>query len=211
MRRPDINLNYLLTVPTGFDPAKESLPLLVFLHGAGERGDLPEHVERLKCHSIPKLFSDDPDYLGTRIITLSPQCPEGIVWNNLVFEVKDLIEKISEEYNVNKKRIALTGISMGGFGTWEMAALFPEMFRVIGPVCGGGNPQYASRYTMPIWSFHGDKDTIVPFWRTKEMVDAIEAAGGSVLFTVYEGVGHNSWDNAYSDANFIKWLAGSLN
>lgn len=208
MRRPDIKLNYILTVPTGFDPAKESLPLVVFLHGAGERGSLPEHVERVKAHGIPKYYAKDPDHAGTRVITLSPQCPDGMVWTNLVCETKALIEEIAEEYNADKARISLTGISMGGFGTWEIAALFPEMFRAIGPVCGGGNPQFASRYTMPVRVFHGDADPVVPFWRSKEMVDAIEAKGGDVLFTVYEGVKHNSWENAYSDENFIKWLAG---
>ena len=105
---------YYLTTPTGFDPAKESLPMIVFLHGAGERG---EDIQKVLRHGIPKYFSADNDYRGLRVLTLSPQCPTDMVWSSMVRDVKRVIDEVAAENNVDLSRISITGLSMGGFGS----------------------------------------------------------------------------------------------
>lgn len=198
-------ISYQMTVPTGFDPEKESLPMIVFLHGAGERGN---DLEKVKVHGIPKLFGKDPDWGGLRVITLSPQCPEGIIWDNLVLPLKKLIEEIAEETNADRSRITLTGLSMGGFGTWQMICTYPEMFAAAAPICGGGLSWRTGVLTeMPIRVFHGDADDVVPLCYSQLMTDAVNKAGGNAELTVYPGVGHNSWEPAYEQTDLIQWLA----
>lgn len=207
MNRPEIKLPYILTTPEGFDPAKESLPMIVFLHGAGERGD-GSNIEVVKVHAIPKLFCPNPDYLGLRVITLSPQCPNGMVWNNLPREVMALVEEKVKELNVDRKRITLTGISMGGFGTWEIGALYNGYFAALAPVCGGSMGANADKYgKTPIWAFHGEDDGCVSCWNSKLMVDAVNKNGGNAKLTTYPGVGHGSWVNAYEQDELIPWIA----
>lgn len=202
--REEISLGYIVTAPTGFDKS-ERLPLIVFLHGAGERG---ENIETVKVHGIPKYFSADPDYKGLRVVTLSPQCPNGMVWNNIVFEVKALIDAVAAEYNCDADRVTVTGLSMGGFGTWELAMTFPDAFAGIAPICGGGMSWRAGALSgMPIRAFHGEDDTTVPPSYTREMIRVIEACGGKPEATYYPGVGHGSWENAYGQSDLIEWLA----
>ena len=150
-------MNYLLTAPTDFDPKTEKLPLIVFLHGVGERGD---NIEKVKLHGIPKYFGKDENYRGLRVLTLSPQCPMGFVWANLVREIKELILTVAEEMNADPDRITITGLSMGGFGTWEMICAYPDLFAAAGPICGGGVPWRLLGLTHfpPIRTFHGDAD-----------------------------------------------------
>ena len=112
-----------------------------------------------------------------------------------------------ENYNVEKKRIYLTGLSMGGFGTWMWAAEKADVFAAVAPICGGGKPENASKYgKLPIWAFHGDADTRVKIEKSQVMVDAIKAAGGNVKFTVYPGVKHNSWTQTYNNSELYKWF-----
>jgi len=200
----EVNYNCILTTPTGFDKEKKSLPMIVFLHGMGERGD---DVERVRLLGIAKLFSNDPDYAGTRVITLSPQCPANSFWTQETHGLKVLIESVAEEYNVDKDRISLTGLSMGGYGTWCMGMDHPELFSALAPICGGGIPYNpAALAKFPIWTFHGDKDDIVPIFETQRMVEFIRKAGGDPKFTVFEGVNHASWVPAYEETDVIQWL-----
>lgn len=201
-----LRLNAILTTPTDFDPERESLPLIVFLHGADESGD---DLELVKRHGISKLFTADPDCDRTRVITLSPQCPKGFGWRELILDrVFDMINDVARKYNADPDRISLTGVSMGGFGTFQLACKHPDFFSCIAPVCGGGDPKQAGVLKMPVWAFHGDNDNIVPQKFSKEMVDAINAAGGDAKLTVFENCGHASWVPAYegSDA-LIRFLA----
>jgi len=199
-----VDYNYLLTTPTGFDKEKESLPMIVFLHGAGERGD---DVNRLKVTGLPKLFAKDPDYGGTRVITLSPQCTEGKNWAQNTAKVAALIEAVAEEYNVDRNRISLTGLSMGGFGTWYMGMEYPELFSALAPICGGARAYNASVLkNVPLWVFHGDADSVVPFDRSDYMVKVIRRLGGDPKFTVLPGVDHDSWTYAYEQTDLIEWL-----
>lgn len=197
-------LQYIVTTPTGFAP-EERLPLIVFLHGAGERGS---DLDVIRVHGIPKLFTADPDYHGLRVITLSPQCPADDVWNTHVHALHALIEQTIAQYHADPDRVTITGMSMGGFGTWEMACRYPELFAAAAPVCGGGMVWRAGALRhMPIRAFHGDCDSVVLPEYSLEMVRAVNAAGGHAELTLYPGVGHNSWENVYDRGDVIEWLA----
>ena len=200
-------LRYIMTTPSGFDPSKESLPMIVFLHGAGERGD---DLELVKVHGIPKYFCADNDYRGLRVITLSPQCPADRVWNHMPDQIMDLIEHVASDMNVDKKRITLTGISMGGYGTWEMACMYPDYFAAVAPICGGGMVWRAGALTkLPIRAFHWTDDFAVPYNASVEMVEAIKHLGGNATLTSYDNVGHDSWTSAYETSDVIEWLAAA--
>jgi len=204
-RASDISMNYIVTTPSDFDPSKEKLPLIIFLHGAGERGT---DAEIVRIHGIPKYFTQDRDYKGLRVVTLSPQCPNNMVWNNIAFDVKALIDTIVDEYNCDKDCITLTGLSMGGFGTWELGMLFPNYFAALAPICGGGMSWRAPLLAnVPVRAFHGDDDTLVPPLYSEEMVRALKEAGGKVELTYFHNVGHASWVNAYGETDLIEWLA----
>lgn len=198
------SLSGVVTVPTDFDPAKESLPVIVFLHGSGERGTNPEIV---KVHAVPKLFSADPDYHGLRVITLSPQCPEGMIWHHISFPLKTWIDAAVDQLNGDRKRISVTGLSMGGYGAWDMIMSFPEYFSCCAPVCGGGVSWRAHRLPgKKLRVFHGLDDDVVPFACSMEMVEAARRHGADVEFTAYDKVGHGSWIPAYEQTDLIEWL-----
>lgn len=200
-------LRYIMTTPTGFDPSKESLPMIVFLHGAGERGD---DLELVKANGIPKYFCADNDYRGLRVVTLSPQCPADRVWNHMPDQLMDLIEHVASDMNIDRDRITLTGISMGGYGTWEMACTYPDYFAAIAPICGGGMVWRTGALTkLPIRAFHGTDDFAVPYNASVEMVETINHLGGNAVLTSYDNVGHDSWTSAYETSDVIEWLAGA--
>ena len=190
--------NYKIHIPENF---KSGMPLLVALHGAGERGD--DH-SRVVIHGAAKYIE-----AGRRIdaVVLAPQCPADFTWNMLTVELKELIDYVAEEYEVDPDRISLTGLSMGGFGTWEMGINYPGFFSALAPVCGGGMSWRVRLIgKTPVWTFHGDKDDVVPPEGTYDMVRKLRAAGGNVKFTVFEGVKHNSWEPAYEDTCVLDWL-----
>lgn len=198
------HMNVFITQPDDVAP-DERLPLIVFLHGAGERGD---DYERLCHHGVPKLFGQNPEYDGIRAVTLSPQCPEGTVWTTLSLFVLDLIHTIADSFPVDHRRISLTGLSMGGFGTWHIACEAPELFSAISPLCGGGMSWLADQLReTPICVFHGDADESVPLAYSQLMVDAVRAAGGEVDFRVLPGVAHNCWTYAYEETGLLQWLS----
>ncbi len=200
------SLKYILTTPTDFDK-NEKLPLLVFLHGAGERGD---DIELVKTHGIPRYFTQNQDHLGLRVITLSPQCPQERTWYDYKWDVISLIDQIADEYNVDKDRISLCGISMGGFGTWEIALQVAEKFSAIAPICGGGmNWRAWYLRNIPIRVFHGRLDDIVPITHSEAMVNSIKLQGGNIEFTIYDDLGHCCWDRAFEETDLISWLVNS--
>ena len=194
-------LNYLLSLPPGYDAAdeKKQWPLLMFLHGSGETGT---DVKKLKGYGVPRLIAEKK--FAHPCIVVSPQTPvRG--WNPQVLVA--LLDKIVAEHRVDQDRIYLTGLSMGGFGTWHTAAAHPDRFAAIVPICGGGNPADAPRLKpVAVWAFHGAKDQAVPLRASEVMVDALKAAGADVKFTVYPEVGHNAWDPAYDDPEMYAWL-----
>lgn len=199
VKSPENDLGHIIYTP---DNCTKGLPLMVFLHGAGERGD---DLELVNVNAVPKLIKNGS--IEVPAIVLCPQCPQNFVWNNLVIKLKALIDSVAKEYDVDLNKISITGISMGGYGTWEMGLTYPEFFCAIAPVCGGGLSWRCNALTkMPIWAHHGDADATVPVSNSLEMVDKVNAMGGHAKLTIYHGVGHNSWDPAYTETVLISWL-----
>lgn len=179
----------------------ENRPLLIFLNGAGERGHDYEVLRRI---ALPRFIHEGR--IKPNAVTVCPQCPEGVTWANLTYMLVDFIEYVISEYKIDRNRISLTGVSMGGYGTWEMAVFAPKYFRKIAPVCGGGTPWRADLIEADVWAFHGDCDTVVPTRCSYEMVDAIRAQGKNARLTIFHGVAHDSWDETYLDSRVVEWL-----
>jgi predicted peptidase len=192
---------YLLFLPTGYDPESgQRWPLMLFLHGAGERGD---DLEQVKNWGVPSMVDQWPDF---PFILVSPQCPAGEYWD--VDALNTLLDELEERFAVDPDRIYLTGLSMGGFGTFALGLKHPERFAALAPICGGGErlwvrPEHAG---LPIWVFHGAKDTVVPISRSESMVDALRAVGADVRFTVYPEAEHNSWSETYANRELYDWF-----
>ena len=202
-----IKLKTLVTMPPDFDPAKESLPMIVFLHGAGERGDNLDLVHQI---GLAKYFVEDPCYHGLRVITVSPQCPSDLFWSAMPREIYQVIEEAVTRYNVDRDRISITGLSMGGFGTWEMLCTYPDLFAAAAPVCGGGiSWRVPWNLKCPVRVFHGDADDAVPLVYSQLMTDTVNRHGGSAKLTIFHGVEHDSWVPAYEETNLIEWLANA--
>jgi predicted peptidase len=193
-----VAMDYLLFLPEGYEK-KDAWPLMLFLHGAGERGD---DLNLVKKHGPPKIVETKKDF---PFVLVSPQCKRNRWWEP--FSLTALLDEICAKYKIDQDRIYVTGLSMGGFGTWSLAAHTPDRFAAIVPICGGGDPIWAMRYgQLPIWVFHGGKDPVVPLARSQEMVDAIKKRGGNVKLTVYPDAGHDCWTAAYEDPELYEWL-----
>lgn len=203
----------IVTVPSDYKPGEEKLPLIVFLHGAGEVGNgTAETVEKVCVHGIPTIFCNDPDYHGLRVITASPQCIDGLVWDQITLQLMDWIAHVVKEYNVDENRISITGLSMGGYGTWNLFTTYPEYFYRVAPVCGGGiswrlNERHKGK---ELRTFHSVDDTSVPYLCTVDMVTKARQAGVNVQFTTYTDKGHCCWNSAYGETDLIEWLAGTV-
>ncbi|MBO5091108.1 MAG: dienelactone hydrolase family protein [Clostridia bacterium] len=196
-------LNYILTAPDDIQPG-EKLPLIVFLHGAGERGD---NIEMLKVYCVPKLFTKNPSHLGVRAYTLSPQClAHPFTWYDLKNEVMALIDEVIANNQIDPEKVSLCGISMGGFGTWELAMTHPHRFYKIAPLCSGGMSWRAWALKMPVRAFHGKRDDVVPYEYSTLMVNAVKACGGNAELITFDDLSHNCWDRAFEETDLIKWL-----
>jgi predicted peptidase len=198
-----LGYKYLLALPEGYDAdGAKKWPLLVFLHGAGERGD---DLNLLKKHGPPKLIAAGKKF---EAIVVSPQVPEGEFWNP--HGVKALVDKMKKEHRVDGARVYITGISMGGFGTFDTIAAYPEVFAAAVPICGGAGVnvvKFTPLKEMPIWIFHGDKDTAVPVEFSQMAMRAFERnKAPNVKLTIYPGVPHDSWTQTYDNAEVWKWL-----
>ena len=196
-------MEYLLFLPESYaQSTNQKFPLILFLHGAGERGS---DLDSVKRHGIPKIVETNPDF---PFIAVSPQCPEDSWWTSELHTINGLIEEVVEKYQVDTSRIYLTGLSMGGFGTWSLASMYPERFAAIAPVCGGGEVRQILRslVEMPIWTFHGQKDDVIPFSRSEEIVTALKKHGSSIKFTIYPEAGHDSWTKTYDNPELYKWF-----
>jgi predicted peptidase len=195
-------------------------PLVLFLHGAGERGN--DNAKQLKY--LPTWLADPAVRQRHPCFVLAPQCRMDERWVDVSWAdakstpqpatptidlsavIQALEETITRE-QVDPARIYLTGLSMGGFGTWDLAARMPNRFAAILPVCGGGDDDVAGRIAaLPIWCFHGDADTAVPVERSRSMIAAVKAAGGRPIYSELAGVGHDSWTPAYRDGFVLDWL-----
>lgn len=199
--RKTVRLAYLLHLPEQHGKVRRKWPMIVFLHGSGERGNDPE---KLKVHGIPKIAERDPDF---PFVALSPQCPENSFWSAHLDSVMALIDETASTCDVDPDRIYLTGMSMGGWGTWTLAIAHPDRFAAIAPVCGGENPARAPLLKeLPIWVFHGAKDSVTPVTYSQAMVNALRKAGANVRFTVYEDADHDCWTATYDNPELYEWF-----
>lgn len=193
-----INLNYLLYLPKDYD-SKDKLPLMIFLHGSGERGN---DLELVKRNGPPKLVEEGKDF---PFVIISPQCPNGVRWKTEPLIA--LIDEVVKSYKIDTNRIYITGLSMGGYGTWKLANEIPNRLAAIVPVCGWGDPFTICEIgDLPVWAFHGEKDPVVPIKKTQDMVDALKLCKGNVQLTVYQDAGHDSWTETYNNPEVYKWL-----
>jgi len=195
-------------------------PLVLFLHGAGERGN--DNLNQLKY--LPTWLADPAVRRRHPCFVLAPQCRADERWVDVSWAdghstplaaapCVDLaaavaaLEDVQQREAVDPDRIYLTGLSMGGFGTWDLAARMPERFAAILPICGGGDERVAGKVAaLPTWCFHGDADTAVPVARSRIMVQAVRDAGGRPIYSELAGVGHDSWTPAYRDPFVLDWL-----
>ena len=179
----------------------ENPPLVIQLHGAGERGTGKEDLKLVDVHGFSKYLKDAEH----DCIVIMPQCPLESFWAARVESIVRFVEQLIEAYGADKDRVYLTGLSMGGYGTWFTSMARPDLFAAIAPICGGGMAWNAEVLKMPIWAFHGAEDDIVSPVQSDEMVAALKKAGADVTYTRVDGVGHNVWDYAYNQ-ELMNWL-----
>ena len=190
----------LVALPEGYDADPDrQWPLMLFLHGAGERGDSLALVgvhgplkERRQGRDLP-------------FVIVAPQVPEGGRWT--VGRIAAAMDGAIAAYRIDTDRVYVTGLSMGGYGTWEAVERLPERIAAAVPVCGGGNPiGLAAAREVPIWAFHGAMDPVVPISQSTTMVSRLRASGGDVRFTVYPDAGHDAWTETYANPEVYEWL-----
>ena len=219
-------LDYRLFRPANYDPSKQ-YPLVVYLHGAGGRGD--DNLKQLTGGNAwgTRLLSSEKVQRKHPSFVLAPQTNPsrgGSGWGgfgartaagrkfvpepcgdpiDLVIAVIDLL---GQEFSLDAERIYVTGQSMGGYGSWGAVTRYPDRFASAAPICGGGDPSAVERIRIPIWAFHGNADKTVPVEQSRMMIEALKASGAEPRYTEYPGVGHNSWEKAYSDPELVEWL-----
>ena len=205
-----ISLNFLLYLPKDYKSADGKLwPLMLFLHGAGERG---ADLTLVTKHGLPKLVAQKKEF---PFIIVSPQCPLEQTWNDETLLA--LLDHVIARFKVDAHRVYLTGLSMGGYGTWSLGVKYPEKFAAIIPVCGGGSAgdillanqtKLRALQTLAIWAFHGAKDNVVPPAESKVMVAALKKAGcKEVKLTVYPDTGHDSHTKTYNNPETLRVVA----
>jgi predicted peptidase len=203
------SLNYLLFLPAGYEPKGEKKwPLMIFLHGAGERGT---NLSKVGQHGPPKVVKTKKDF---PFILVSPQCPANERWQDDV--VLALTDEIIKKHKVDTNRVYLTGLSMGGYGSWSLATKYPERFAAVAPICGGGQnidvllssrQKSVALKTLGVWAFHGAKDPVVPVKESERMIDALRGAGcEDVKLTIYPEAQHDSWTEAYDNQELYDWF-----
>lgn len=193
---------YVVYIPKGYDASKK-YPVLLFLHGSGEtKGGSKQPVEVGIGPAIKKR-ADFP------FIVVIPQS-EKRTWKAKTDDgnrALAILDEVMKDYATDADRVILTGLSMGGFGTWSLGFSEKDRWAALVPICGGGDPRFGATFKdMPIWCFHGGADKVVPAKYSQDMIEAIKKAGGEPKYTEYEGVGHNSWDDAYGTDELYKWM-----
>lgn len=194
------NYPYLLYLPNEYAATTTSYPLVIYLHGGSHRGN---DLTKLNGYGLPALVEKGHDF---PFIIASPQCPDGKFWSTDNW-LEPLYDKLTTTYRIDKKRIYLTGISMGGYGTWQTAVAYPDKFAAIVPLCGGcdDSTQVCRIKNVPIWTFHGVADDIIPLSETERLVRRLEACKGDVTFTRLANEGH-SIQYLYEDKKIYDWL-----
>jgi len=214
-----VAFKYRLLKPAIVEPGKR-YPAVLFLHGAGERGN----DNRRQLMYLPTWLATEENRRRHPCFVVAPQCRVDHRWVEVDWSAQKSVpqqpamtadmtaavaalDAVMQAEPVDAGRVYLTGLSMGGYGSWDLAARMPERFAALIPICGGGDEATAATLKpLPIWCFHGDADTVVPVERSRTMVEAVKAAGGTVQYTEFTGVGHDSWTPAYRDPATLEWL-----
>ena len=203
-------MSYLIYLPPGYDvKSTQRWPLMLFLHGAGERGT---QVQRVAIHGPLSLVKQGTNF---PFIIVAPLCPAGQLWENE--PLLQLLDRLTEKHAVDTNRVYLTGLSMGGYGTWKLGLQHAERFAALAPICGGGSMidvLLGTRHkkgeplkSLPVWAFHGAKDDVVPVDESERMVKRMQKLGATnVTLTIYPEARHDSWKEAYADPKFYEWL-----
>lgn len=198
----DVEVDYVIHYPDNYKKSKQNYPLILFLHGSGERG---KDLSLVSVHGPLKYIQE-----GNKLdaVVVAPQCPADQIWDH--DDLYALIKEVVYQNNIDITRIYLTGLSMGGLGTWDLALAYPELFAAIAPICGPiqfNYPAVAHKIKdIPTWVFHGAKDEVVPITTSEMMVEALKKAGGDPKFTIDPEAGHDSWSKPYSDPDFYRWM-----
>ena len=219
-----IEYRFRVFAPKGWSE-KKKWPVILFLHGAGERGD--DNVAQIRVGIGPAILRQEATF---PFVVVLPQCPRNRWWTEPDMQALALkaLDQTVKEFKGDSKRTYLTGLSMGGYGSWAIVAKNPARFAALAIVCGGVRPppglslpkEAAAQMTAtdpygavaakigktPVWVFHGDADPAVPVTESRKMVEALKAAGANVRYNEYEGVGHNSWDRAYAESEIFTWM-----
>ncbi len=199
---PADTLRYLIHLPDDYDADPDRRwPLVLFLHGAGERG---ADLELAALHGPPKLADAGHEF---PFILVTPQCAASSQWVAELSTLSGLLDEVVAAHRVDPTRVSVTGLSMGGYGTWSLAVRYPDRFAAIAPICGGLWMQGAAPIrSVPVWAFHGDADDVVPISATEQIVTELRSLGADPQFTRYAGVGHDSWTETYENPRFYDWL-----
>jgi len=202
-----VHLNYLIHVPqTAQQDPLNKQPLILYLHGAEERGD---DIDQIKPVGLPDVVEREEDF---PFITVSPQCPQDTWWVELTDALDALLVQVISKQPVDLNRIYLTGTGMGGFGTWYWASRYPDRFAAIAPVSGGGPPYHGFPEkvcvlkNVPVWAFHGEQDDTVPLEDAQTLVDTLKSCGGNVRFTIGPGSRHETWERTYANPDMYGWF-----
>ncbi len=190
---------YIAYIP---DNCSDHPALLIHLHGAGERGNGGDQLDKVLYLGFPNTVNDSN---FQNCILIMPQCPLDTFWVAKIESIKKFIDEMILKFSADTSRIYLCGLSMGGFGTWYTAQAYPDLFAAISPCCGGGMPWYASVLTMPIWAFHGLEDTVVAPSCTIDMIEKLKDSNPTLKYNLCKGVGHDSWNQAFTEET-LAWI-----
>jgi len=194
---------YVVFVPHDYKADKE-FPVILFLHGAGSTGD---DGQKQAKGGIAKAIRDKKEKFPFIVVMPQAKTKGWQAGNDNGKRAIAILDEVQKDYKTDKKRVYLTGLSMGGYGTWNFAAAYPERWAAIAPICGGGNPKTAGKFKdVPCWCFHGDADKTVSVEKSREMIKALKDVGGKPKYDEYPGVDHNSWDRAYGNAELYTWF-----
>jgi predicted peptidase len=208
-KRPAARVKYLLFLPAGCAArSRRRWPLLLFLHGADERG---ADLRLVAKHGPPRLAAHRPEF---PFIVVSPQCPARHTWDTAALLA--LLDHVLKKFPVDRRRVYLTGISMGGYGVWNLAVAEPQRFAAIAPICGGGDvlPIYLAPpakeralRALPVWAFHGGRDDVVPVSESERMIGALRGIGATdARLTIIPDAGHDAWTETYDNPKLFEWL-----
>jgi predicted peptidase len=193
-----VSLRYRLYLPTDYAGSGTRWPLVLFLHGAGERGS---HLALLDRTGLTKLAAAR----SLPFVLVAPQVPDDEIWSTPALAA--LLDRLLSQLRIDRDRIYLTGLSMGGFGAWDLATTHPDRFAAVVSISGGGNPVPACRLRhVPVWLVHGQQDDVIPVQESELLARRLQTCGGRVRLTVYPDAGHDAWSRTYEDPAFLDWL-----